>query len=71
MLKKHSVRLVLVFSDPLRSPFGDHLERHESRGCVPNGEEGEEQMALMGAGNMACVLNSFKTLKQVSSFDAK
>lgn len=48
MLKKHSVRLVLAFSDPSRSPFGDHLERHESRGCVPNDKSGEEQMAHMG-----------------------
>lgn len=48
VLKKHSVRLVLAFSDPSRSPFGDHLERHESRGCVPNDKSGEEQMAHMG-----------------------
>lgn len=71
VLKKHSVRLVLVFSDPSRSPFGDHLERHESRGCVPNGKWGEEQTALMGAERIEHEVNSFQTLKQVSSFNAK
>lgn len=71
MLKMHSVCLVLVFSALLRSPFGDHLERHESRGCVPNGKKGEERMALVGAGKMEHVVNSFQTLKQVSSLGAK
>lgn len=48
MLEKHSVRSVLAFSDPSRSPFGGHLERHGSRGCEPKSKQREEQMAHMG-----------------------
>lgn len=66
VLKQHSVHLALVFSDPSRSPFGDHLERHQSRGSVPNGKKGKEQMALMGVGKTEHEVNSFKTTKQVS-----